>query len=97
MIGDRAGGIRILYEYAERRVVDVLGIIGEDDRDAQTCGSRAPTAMVADDMRETTKRLRSPAALRLHSIIASAAAVASSNNEAFATAMPVSSVTIVWK
>jgi hypothetical protein len=34
---------------------------------------------------------------RRHSVIASAAAVASSSSDAFATSMPVRSLTIVWK
>ena len=49
---------------------------------------------------ETTKRFALPglrARMRWSMVIASAAAVASSSSEAFATSMPVRSSTIVWK
>ena len=45
----------------------------------------------------TKKRALFPRVIRRHSVIASAAAVASSSIDAFAIAMPVRSHTIVWK
>ena len=61
------------------------------------------TSIVCGRQRSLTRnRLRSPVPglfvrTRCSSVIASAAAVASSSSEAFATSIPVRSATIVWK
>ena len=78
-------------------------------RSAPTCRSmpsgsarERSTSIVCGKQRSLTRnRLRSPAfrfvETRCSSVIASAAAVASSSSDALATSIPVRSVTIVWK
>ena len=71
----------------------------DDDLDAERRGARAHDV---ERLRRTRRRRRRSACsstvpTRWHSVIASAAAVASSSIDALAIAMPVRSQTIVWK
>ena len=93
-----AVGARILQQHARTRRVARIGR-ADDDLDAERLRARAHDVDASAAARRRRRRTRcsSTTDAQRSSVIASAAAVASSSIDALAIAMPVRSETIVWK
>ena len=96
VVGHRAGAVRVLQQHAEA-FRQAFGLVAHGDFDVQALGAGAHDPMVCGcTWREMKNTGLLDLALRRASVMASAAAVLSSNSEALEMSSPVRSATMVW-